>query len=303
MNRQPRLAGVGIGLRRAHHDTIVRSQRRLDQIRLLAERVDARAISDHLCWSVTPSLHSLDLLPLPFHDEAVEHVASRARQINAHLGGTFALENISYYAQMPASVMSEGQFVSSVLRQSGCGLLLDVNNVYVNARNHGIDPIAVLEALPIERVSTIHVAGHREQDGVLIDDHASAVCDEVWLLLREALRRTGPVPILVEWDQRVPALERVLDVEGDFDFARAHGLVAVARDAHEFAGERQIDQADQIGKKDEAPFQDADHGEIAVRVIVRDLVRQFGDARLQLHFRDKDLRRFVDRWSVRHKRY
>ncbi len=196
----------------------------LTGLRALVEHVDAPFFSDHLCYSRLGGGYLYDLLPLPFSEEAVEHVVPRVREAQERVGRPFLLENPSYYARMPGSTLSEADFLRHVLEQADCGLLLDVNNVYVNACNHGYDPRAFLDALPLERVAQIHLAGHERRPDVLIDTHGEPVCDEVWALYRDVLARTGPVSTLIEWDQAIPSLEAVLD-EAD----RARALLAEAR--------------------------------------------------------------------------
>lgn len=184
---------------------------------LLAE-LDAPFFSDHLCYSRLGGIYLHDLLPLPFAEAAVEHVVPRVREVKARLGRPFLLENPSYYARMPGQTLDEAAFLRAVLEEADCGMLLDLNNVYVNAQNHGYDPYAFLDALPLERVGQIHLAGHTVKPEVIIDTHADRVCDPVWALYRYTLERTGKVSTLIEWDQDIPSLEAVLD---EADKARA----------------------------------------------------------------------------------
>lgn len=190
----------------------------LSRLKALVERVDAPFFSDHLCYSRLRGAYLHDLLPLPFSEEAVDHVVPRVREVQARVGRPFLLENPSYYARMPGGTLDEAAFLRHVVEEADCGLLLDVNNVYVNARNHGYDPRAFMDALPLERVVQIHLAGHEQQPDVIIDTHGAPVCDEVWSLYRYVLERTGPVSTLLEWDQDIPSLEAVLD---EADGARA----------------------------------------------------------------------------------
>jgi uncharacterized protein len=193
-------------------------------LQALVERVDAPFFSDHLCYTRLGGAHLYELLPLPFCAEAVEHVVPRVREVQARVGRPFLLENPSYYARMPGGSLAEADFLRHVVEEADCGLLLDVNNVYVNACNHGYDPRAFVDALPLERVGQIHLAGHEQRPEVLIDTHGAPVRDEVWSLYRHVLERTGPVPTLIEWDQDIPSLEAVLD-EAD----RARGILREAR--------------------------------------------------------------------------
>lgn len=184
----------------------------------LVKRLDAPFFSDHLVYSRLGGVYLHDLLPLPFNEEAVEHVVPRVREAMARVGRPFLLENPSYYAHMPGGTLPEATFLRHVAEQADCGLLLDVNNVYVNAQNHGYDPRAFMDALPLERVVQIHLAGHERLPDVIIDTHGAPVCDDVWSLYRYVLERTGPVSTLIEWDQAIPSLEAVLD---EADLARA----------------------------------------------------------------------------------
>lgn len=180
-------------------------------LRRLLDELQAPFYTDHLCYARIDDLDFYDLLPLPFTEEAVRHTARRVRELADRLERPVAVENISYYAVMPGGSMSEGQFVTAVVEEAGCGLLLDVNNVYVNARNHGHEPLAVLDALPLHRTLQIHIAGHVEESGRLLDTHGRPLVDPVWRLYEDALARVGPVPTLLEWDTDIPALDRVLD--------------------------------------------------------------------------------------------
>ncbi|WXH32261.1 hypothetical protein WA016_06243 [Myxococcus stipitatus] len=184
----------------------------------LVKHVDAPFFSDHLCYSRLDGVYLHDLLPLPFSEAVVEHVVPRVREVMARVGRPFLLENPSYYANMPGGTLSEADFLRHVVEEADCGLLLDVNNVYVNARNHGYDARAFVDALPLERVVQIHLAGHTTYPDVIIDTHGDRVCDDVWSLYRYVLERTGPVSTLIEWDQDIPSMAAVLD---EADLARA----------------------------------------------------------------------------------
>ncbi|MGE6762072.1 DUF692 domain-containing protein [Corallococcus interemptor] len=184
----------------------------------LVKRLDAPFFSDHLCYSRLGGVHLHDLLPLPFTEAAVEHVVPRVREVMARVERPFLLENPSYYAAMPGGTLKEADFLRQVVEAADCGLLLDVNNVWVNAKNHGYDPRAFVDALPLERVVQVHLAGHDVRETVLVDTHGDRVCDDVWALYRYTLERTGPVSTLMEWDQGIPSLDAVLD---EADLARA----------------------------------------------------------------------------------
>ena len=197
-------------------------------LRTLLDDLAIGSFSDHLCYSSVRGIELHDLLPLPFTDEAVRWCAERARRAADLVGRPLILENITYYATMPGGTMSEGEFVSAVLDGADCNLLLDVNNVYVNAMNHGREPLDVLLELPLARTKEIHIAGHVREGDLLLDTHGAAVAPGVWELLREAIARVGDVPVLLEWDTDIPALDRVLD-EAD----RAREIVESTLREHE----------------------------------------------------------------------
>jgi uncharacterized protein (UPF0276 family) len=185
--------------------------RYLERLARLLDRLDAPFFTDHACFAKAHGLYFQDLLPMPFTDEAVSWMAERARRAVAAVGRPLALENITYYAEMPGAELSEGEFLRRLLEAADCGLLLDVNNVYVNALNHGRDPEQALRALPLERTVQIHLAGHHAEDGLLVDTHGAAVCREVWALYALALREIGPRPTLIEWDTHLPPLDVIID--------------------------------------------------------------------------------------------
>jgi uncharacterized protein (UPF0276 family) len=177
----------------------------------LLDRLDAPFFSDHACFAKASGSYFQDLLPMPFTEEAVDWMARRALEAQAAVGRPLVLENITYYAEIPGAEFSEGEFLHRLLEAADCGLLLDVNNVYVNAKNHGRDPAESLRALPLHRVVEIHMAGHHEENGLLIDTHGAAVRREVWDLYALALREVGPCPTLIEWDTHLPPLDVILD--------------------------------------------------------------------------------------------
>ena len=173
--------------------------------------------SDHLCFSVAHGAASHDLLPIPFNEETVHHFAQRIRQAQDAIDTPLAVENTSYYLLPERSDLGEGEFVRAVVEEAGCGLMLDVNNVYVNAQNHGQDPKAILSAMPLDRVVQIHVAGHFYEEppspelprGFIIDTHSEPVRDEVYALLAWTLERTGRVPVLLERDDDFPTFDEL----------------------------------------------------------------------------------------------
>jgi uncharacterized protein len=164
--------------------------------------------SDHLCFSVAHGAASHDLLPMPWNEDTAAHFAARIREAQDQLPCVLAVENISYYLKPAGSTLDDGTFVDAVVRASGCKLMLDVNNVYVNARNHGEDPRVVLARMPLDQVVQIHVAGHYyEEPDFILDTHAEPLCDDVYELLSWTLERTGRVPILLERDDDFPPFE------------------------------------------------------------------------------------------------
>ncbi|MCB1698878.1 MAG: DUF692 domain-containing protein [Halioglobus sp.] len=189
---------------------------------LMAE-LGAPLYSEHLSYCAAGG-HLYDLLPIPFTEEAVRYVANRVRQVQDILGAPIALENASYYAQ-PHADMSEADFIGAVVARSGCDLLLDVNNIYVNSVNHRYDALEFLDALPLERTRYIHVAGHfDEAPDLKVDTHGADVIDPVWALLAQAYQRLGPVPTLLERDFNLPPLAELLG-----EVAQVRGLQAAVR--------------------------------------------------------------------------
>lgn len=195
----------------------------LASVRRLADAIEPAWVSDHLCWSSVGGQHLHDLLPLPYTEEALAHVASRVNAVQDVLGRPLVLENPSTYVTFPESAMHEWEFLAELARRTGCGLLLDVNNVYVSARNHGWSAGAYLEGLPPSAVKQFHLAGHTDLGTHVVDTHDAPVCDAVWELYRRAVRRFGNVATLVEWDDRIPALADVV--------AESHRARAIAESA------------------------------------------------------------------------
>lgn len=177
----------------------------LRRLRALADRFAPAWVSDHLCWTSTDAHQLHDLLPLPFTEEVLAHLLPRIARVQDALARPLVLENVSTYLAF-AGGMSEWEFLAELVRRSGCDLLLDVNNVYVSARNHGFDPYAYVDAIPAAHVAQIHLAGHTDHGTHVLDTHDAPVVDAVWDLYRHAIRRLGPVSTLVEWDGDVPAL-------------------------------------------------------------------------------------------------
>jgi hypothetical protein len=200
----------------------------LDELRALAARIEPAWVSDHLCWGSHGQRYAHDLLPLPFTEEAVAHVVERVRRVQDRLGRRILLENVSSYLAFAHSTMPEWSFLAAVAEGADCGILLDVNNVYVSSVNHDFRPDDYLAGLPVERIGQVHLAGHSNRGTHLLDTHDAAVCPEVWELYREAVRRFGAVSTLVEWDDHIPAIEEVL---AEAERARAAEAEILAGDA------------------------------------------------------------------------
>lgn len=182
----------------------------LRSLKAFADHARTPWISDHFCWSGSGGAHLHDLLPLPFTKELVARVADRAKKVQDVLGRPFALENTSTYLTYRSSVLPEWEFIGEVADRAGIGLLFDVNNVFVTAYNHGLDPVEFVRSVPPERIVQIHVAGHTNLGTHIIDTHRGHVIDPVWDLYRLAIERTGPVSTLIEWDDEIPELEVLL---------------------------------------------------------------------------------------------
>ena len=186
----------------------------LKQLKALAARVEPEWISDHLCWTGVAGRNLHDLMPLPYTQEALRHVARRVRAVQDFLGRRILLENVSSYVAYRESAMTEWDFLAALAREADCDILLDVNNIYVSAFNHGFDALEFLDRMPAARVRQIHLAGHDNCGDLIIDTHDAPVIGPVWELYAEALRRFGPVPTMIERDDRIPplgALVRELD--------------------------------------------------------------------------------------------
>ena len=182
----------------------------LRELRALADRFEPAWVSDHLCWGSFAGRYAHDLLPLPYTEEALALVTARVAQVQERLGRRILVENVSSYLTFNHSTMSEWTFLAEVAAGADCGILLDVNNVYVSAANHGFSAEEYLDGVPAARIGQIHLAGHSDKGTHLLDSHDGPVVPAVWRLYRHALRRFGRVSTLVEWDERVPELEEVL---------------------------------------------------------------------------------------------
>jgi hypothetical protein len=203
----------------------------LMRFKALIERVEPVLVSEHLAWSAIGGAYLNDLLPLPYTEESLGIFCHHVEEAQGALGRRLLIENPSSYLRYRYSPIPEAEFLAAVARRTGCGILCDVNNIHVSARNFEFDPFAYLEALPIDVIGEIHLAGHHVAEGVdiLIDDHGSRVVEPVWALYGAALRRFGPVPTLIEWDTNLPALEVLLDeAHHAGELAHVHRYVAAA---------------------------------------------------------------------------
>jgi uncharacterized protein (UPF0276 family) len=199
----------------------------LAAMREITRKIRAPFYSDHVCYSKVHGIHTGELLPMPFSAEAIEHIAARAAEFRANMDVPLVLENPTYYSVMPGSTMGEAEFLTTLLAEADCGMLLDVNNVWVNARNHGYDAHAFIDRMPMDRVRQLHMAGHdyNEPLDTIVDTHGAAVRDEVWTLYRYTLKKAGRlIPTVIEWDNKLPPLAQVLD---EVDKARAHAATAL----------------------------------------------------------------------------
>ena len=196
----------------------------LHDLRTLARRVEPRWISDHLCWTGYGGTQLHDLLPLPYTDEAVRHVAERVARVQDFLGQRILLENVSSYMTYADSAVPEWEFLAAVAETADCLILLDVNNIYVSSQNHGFDPTDYLEGLPVDRIRQIHLAGHSREGAMVIDTHDHPVIDPVWSLYADALRRFGAVSTMIERDDNIPPLAELV---AELDHARevAHPIL------------------------------------------------------------------------------
>ncbi len=200
------LHGVGLGLGSAGPVDRIH----LARLKRLVERIDPAIVSEHLCWGATSAGHLNDLLPMPLTDAALDHLCSRIGELQDTLRRPVLLENVSTYLRFRDDQYGETEFLAALASRTGCGVLLDVNNLYVNQCNHGEDAIAAIDALPPRIIGEIHLGGHRVTGIAVIDDHGSRVAPAVWALYEYALRHIGNVPTLIEWDTDVPPLSTLL---------------------------------------------------------------------------------------------
>lgn len=196
----------------------------LQRLKALVGFLDPMFISDHLCWTRVPGFSSHDLLPLPCTEEVLTVVTRHVHEVQQVLGRQILLENPSAYLGFAQSEMPEWEFLSELCVRSGCGLLLDVNNVYVSARNIGFDPSEYIAHFPMQNVKQIHLAGHSQGEQLLVDTHDQPVCDAVWDLFELAMARAGDVAVMIERDSNIPIIDVLLD---ELEIARARSAQAV----------------------------------------------------------------------------
>ena len=195
----------GVGLSLGAVDTLFEAH--LEKLASLVARIEPAAVSEHLCWSSAGAQHFNDLLPLPYTEDAIAQAAARISRVQDRLQRPILIENVSSYLQFAGSAMPEWAFLVAVARRSGCGILLDINNIYVSACNHGFNAQTYIDAIPAALVGEMHLAGFESCDDFLIDTHGVPVHAPVWDLYAYALERLGPKPTLIEWDTDIPALE------------------------------------------------------------------------------------------------
>lgn len=181
----------------------------LNRLKTLARRTKTPWLSDHLCWGSVDGRYTHDLLPMPYTWEAVEVTAAKIRQVRDFIEVPVVVENVSSYAEFHASEMTEWEFLTEVVERADCGILLDVNNIYVSSQNHNFDPLEYLNSVPAERVAQIHIAGHSRFEKYILDTHDHPVLEPVWALYARAIERCGPTATLLEWDDNIPSFDEV----------------------------------------------------------------------------------------------
>ena len=218
------LHGVGLSL----GSTDAFDDIHLTKLKRLIQRFQPALVSEHVCWGSVGDRHLNDLLPLPYTEEALEHMVDRVSQVQDILGRQILIENVSSYLEFAVSDIPEWEFVAAIAQRTGCGILLDVNNIYVNARNHNFAAELYLDAIPAQHVQEIHLAGFSvntvDNTEILIDTHSRPVADAVWALYQQTLQRFGQVPTLIEWDLDLPPLAILL--------AQAQRADAIANEQH-----------------------------------------------------------------------
>jgi uncharacterized protein (UPF0276 family) len=182
----------------------------LKEVKELIHRIEPVWISDHLCWTGVNGYNTHDLLPLPYTEQAIDHVVSKIKQVQDFLGQQILIENLSTYLTFKNSEMTEWEFLATIANRADCYILLDINNIYVSAFNHGFDPIDYLAGIPVERICQHHLAGHSNQGDYIVDTHDAPIIDPVWNLYTEAVQRYGRVSTMIERDDHIPPLKELL---------------------------------------------------------------------------------------------
>ena len=198
----------GVSLNVGSSDPLDRTY--LKRLKALVDRIEPWAVSDHLCWTGVGGQNLHDLLPLPYTEEAVRHVGARLARVQDALGRRFLVENVSSYLSFEHSGMTEWEFLTRVAEEADCGILLDVNNIYVSSVNHNFDPLEYIRGISVDSVAQFHLAGHQKNNGFLLDNHEGPTPNVVWDLYRVALKRFGAIPTIIEWDENVPAFETLV---------------------------------------------------------------------------------------------
>ena len=189
----------------------------LRELKQLAARIEPRWVSDHLCWTGVDGINLHDLMPLPYTQEALRHLVQRVTQVQDFLGRRILLENVSSYVSYKSSEMTEWEFLAQLAALADCDILLDINNIYVSSVNHGFEPLAFLNAIPVERVRQFHLAGHQDHGRYIIDTHDAPIVTPVWQLYEAAVARFGDVATMIERDANIPPLGELVS---ELDTAR-----------------------------------------------------------------------------------
>ena len=192
----------GVGMSLGSTDPLDRNY--LRKLKSLIKRINPVLVSDHLCWTSFRDQYFHELLPLPYTEEAIRHVSNRIKDVQDYLGHRIMIENVSSYLSFNHSVLTEWEFLQAIAEEADCHILLDINNIYVSANNHGFNPEDYLSGLTANRIAQFHLAGHENHQTYLLDTHSATVCPPVWQLFDKALEKFGPVPTIIEWDNQIP---------------------------------------------------------------------------------------------------
>ena len=220
------ISAHGVGLSLGSTDKL--NVQHLQKLKHLVGWLEPALVSEHLCWVGVGGRYLNDLLPIPYTEESLAHVVERVSEAQDYLGRKILIENISSYLEFTDSTIPEWEFLREVAHRAGCGILLDVNNIYVNAMNHHFDPMQYLVAIPAADIGEIHLAGFQDTGEILIDTHGAAVSDPVWTLYKAAVARFGPVPTLIEWDTDIPPLDVLMAEAGKANEILANAVPHVA---------------------------------------------------------------------------